>query len=157
MATLFIFAENIELQTMLKNQVSEHRLSDSGFNIPMLQNIIPQYKSMHTFNLGIRVAAVFQNVPVPCLVLPRSSLAKTPFRMANTLGLIDAGYRGEVKAMVDVLDSHDEITINNGTRYFQVCQHNFLPWDQIIIVDSLEALPRPPDNRGEGGFGSTGH
>ena len=85
MATLFIFAENIELQTMLKNQVSEHRLSDSGFNIPMLQNIIPQYKSMHTFNLGIRVAAVFQNVPVPCLVLPRSSLAKTPFRMANTL------------------------------------------------------------------------
>ena len=59
--------------------------------------------------------------------------------------------------MVDVLDSHDEITINNGTRYFQVCQHNFLPWDQIIIVDSLEALPRPPDNRGEGGFGSTGH
>ena len=157
MATLFIFAENIELQTMLKNQVSEHRLSDSGFNIPMLQNIIPQYKSMHTFNLGIRVAAVYNNIPVPCLLLPRSSLAKTPFRMANTLGLIDAGYRGEVKAMVDVLDSHDEITINHGTRYFQVCQYNFLPWDQIIIVDSLEALPRPPDNRGEGGFGSTGH
>ena len=157
MSALFIFAETSEVKALLQKQLREHRFSDSGFNIPMLQNIIPQYKSVHTFNLGIRVAAVFHNVPVPCLVLPRSSMAKTPFRLANSLGLIDAGYRGEVKAMVDNLDTHDTIEIPEGTRYFQVCQYNFLPWGEIHIVDSLEHLPQPPDNRGDGGFGSTGH
>lgn len=157
MAVLFIFAEDFKVKTLLQNQLNEHRLSDSGFNIPMLNNFIPSHKCMHTFNLNIRVAAVFHNVPVPCLVLPRSSLAKTPFRLANSIGLIDAGYRGEVKAMVDVLDTHDTVEIPEGTRYFQVCQYNFLPWGEIRIVDTLEELPKAPDNRGDGGFGSTGH
>jgi dUTP pyrophosphatase len=96
MAILFIYAENSELKTLLENQVSEHRYTDSGFNIPILKDLIPQYKSMHVFNLGIKVAAVKHNSPMPCLLLPRSPLSKTPFRMANSLGLIDAGYRQSV-------------------------------------------------------------
>jgi dUTPase len=40
---------------------------------------------------------------------------------------------------------------------FQIVQHNWLPWKQIHIVDTLEELPAAPDNRGEGGFGSTGN
>lgn len=156
MAILFIYAENPDLKTLLHNQVNEHRCTDSGFNIPILKDYIPRYRSMHVFNLGIKVAAVKHNSPVPCLLLPRSSLSKTPFRMANSLGLIDAGYRGEVKAPVDVLDSRDEYNITNA-RYFQLCQHDFLPWNEIRIVNALEELPQAPDNRGEGGFGSTGH
>jgi dUTP pyrophosphatase len=72
--------------------------------------------------------------------------------MCNSIGLIDAGYRGEVKAMADNLDN-ENIRIEEGTRMFQICQHNFLPWKNIVIVNEL---PAPPDNRGSGGFGSTG-
>ena len=41
----------------------------------------------------------------------------------------------------------------DGARLFQICQHNFLPWTKIVLTDEL---PSPPDNRGSGGFGSTG-
>jgi dUTPase len=83
--------------------------------------------------------------------------------MANSIGLIDAGYRGEVQAKVDVLshgrndtDSHPFEDGPDGSRLFQVCQHNFLPWNNIFIVSSLTELPTASDTRGEGGFGSTG-
>jgi hypothetical protein len=84
--------------------------------------------------------------------------------MANSIGLIDAGYRGEVQAKVDVIshgrtdtDTHPFEDGPNGSRLFQICQHNFLPWKNIVIVSSLTELPTASDNRGEGGFGSTGN
>jgi dUTP pyrophosphatase len=165
MAILFIYAENPDLKTLLENQVNKHRHTDSGFDIPLLEQIINENTVrdgdyvQYTFNLGIKVAAVKNNVPMPCLLLPRSSLSKTPLRLSNSLGLIDAGYRGEVKAVTDVLNfrTNTNVHISAGSREFQLCQHDFLPWNQIRIVNALEELPQAPDNRGEGGFGSTGH
>jgi dUTP pyrophosphatase len=87
-------------------------------------------------------------------LLPRSSLAVTPYRLANSIGLIDQGYRGEVKAKVDVIESGQHV-VEQGARLFQICQHNFLPWDRIEIVRLPNELPMPNDNRGSGGFGST--
>jgi dUTPase len=57
--------------------------------------------------------------------------------------------------MVDNMDPQDETVVcyDSGTRLFQICQHNFLPWKKIILTDEL---PAAPDSRGEGGFGSTG-
>jgi dUTPase len=46
--------------------------------------------------------------------------------------------------------------IKEGMRIFQLCQHSCLPWEKIILVDSLDELPKALDNRGSGGFGSTG-
>ena len=77
--------------------------------------------------------------------------------MCNSIGLIDAGYRGDVQAKVDNIEVKNSIEpeylrLVEGTRLFQVCQHNFLPWDNIVLIDEL---PIAPDNRGSGGFGST--
>ena len=41
--------------------------------------------------------------------------------------------------------------VEKGTRLFQICRHDFLPWVSIKIVDELPES----DNRGTGGFGST--
>jgi dUTP pyrophosphatase len=118
----------------------------------------------HSFALGIHVAAVgSNNNTLPCLLLPRSSIYKTEFRLANSIGLIDAGYRGEVQAKVDILhipekrnyDDNVVVGIPSGTRMFQICQHSFLPWNKVVLVDTLESLPAATDNRGSGGFGST--
>ena len=154
--TLYISVENPELREMISKQIQNHRWTDSGFDIPLLPHTIDLSKKIVSFSLGISVAATSGNCePYPCLLLPRSSIYKTPFRLCNSIGLIDAGYRGEVKAMVDNLNVENETTVryDAGSRFFQICQHNFLPWQKIEIVDKL---PSPPDTRGAGGFGSTG-
>jgi dUTP pyrophosphatase len=147
--TLYIRAENPQLRDMIQKQIENHRFTDSGFDIPMVaQNIDISTKTI-CFSLGISVAS---DNASPCLLLPRSSIYKTPFRLCNSIGLIDAGYRGEVKAMVDNMEE-TTIRYDSGTRLFQICQHNFLPWTNIVLIDEL---PAPPDDRGSGGFGSTG-
>jgi dUTPase len=65
------------------------------------------------------------------------------------------GYRGELIARVDVMYG-DTYNVTQGTRLFQIVQHNWMPWKNVVLVDSLDQLPAPPDNRGSGGFGSTG-
>ena len=149
--TLYIRAENPELRSMIEKQIQNHRFTDSGFDIPLLAKNIDLSEKVHCFSLGISVAASNSK---PCLLLPRSSIYKTPFRLCNSIGLIDAGYRGEVKAMADNMNPEEETTIryDSGTRLFQICQHNFLPWTNIVLTDEL---PAPPDDRGSGGFGST--
>ena len=149
MSILFVYTDNEDVRQMLENHVSNRRATDSGFDVPMLQESVGGV-SMHTFHLHIKVAAMKHNVPVPCLLVPRSSISGTPFRLANSIGLIDSGYRGEVKAKVDVLSNG---VVENGSRLFQICSHDFMPWDSVLIVNEL---PAAQDNRGEGGFGSTG-
>jgi dUTP pyrophosphatase len=85
-------------------------------------------------------------------MLPRSSLSKTPLRLANSVGLIDAGYRGDIKAAVSNIGPNlFEAPVMN--RYFQLSTPDLLPWDRIEIVTEI---PGGPTLRGAGGFGSTG-
>lgn len=153
--TLYISVENPELREMIRKQTENHRWTDSGFDIPLLSHNIDLSQKVVCFSLGVKVAAMIGDTTAPCLLLPRSSIYKTPFRLCNSIGLIDSGYRGEVKAMTDNMNPEDDTTVRleNGSRLFQVCQHNFLPWTKIVITDDL---PTAPDSRGSGGFGSTG-
>jgi dUTP pyrophosphatase len=158
---LYIYAMDSSVKAMLTTQLQTHRFTDSGFDVPLRYKIVKtgdKDDDIYTFKLGIQVAAVNEKgEPTPCLLLPRSSIYKTPFRMCNSIGLIDAGYRGEVRAKVDILnEEYEDFEVTAESRFFQICQHNFLPWNSIILVDNEEALPSPPDNRGSGGFGSTG-
>ncbi len=89
-------------------------------------------------------------------MLPRSSLSKTPLRLANSVGLIDAGYRGSIKAAVSNLagagaEAGFEAPAMN--RYFQLATPDLLPWDRVELVDEI---PGGATLRGADGFGSTG-
>ena len=103
----------------------------------------------------------------PCgfYLYPRSSISKTRMRLANSVGIIDAGYRGDLIAAVDsigVFGSTDIWQIWKETlspikkydRYFQVCAPDLSPF-LVHIVEREEDLS-PPTTRGQGGFGSTG-
>jgi dUTP pyrophosphatase len=152
---IYIYANNSEMNAMLVEQLNNHRWTDSGFDIPLYKSTnVNQQEDIYTFKLGVHVAATDDaGRTVPCILLARSSIYKTPFRLCNSIGLIDQGYRGELMAKTDVLDSRDAA---KGDRLFQIVPHNFLTWTAIEIVTSLEDLPKAPDNRGSGGFGSTG-
>ena len=85
----------------------------------------------------------------PYLLMPRSSIAKTPLRLCNSIGLIDGGYRGEIMAAVDNVKTED-YSVEPNQRLFQLVAMNGEPI-AFEIVDELS-----DSTRGEGGFGSTG-
>jgi len=80
---------------------------------------------------------------------PRSSISKTPFRLANSVGIIDAGYRGNLMAMIDNT-SKEVQNIQKGKRLFQICG----PCLEYIQLELVEGLS--DSERGNDGFGSTG-
>lgn len=82
------------------------------------------------------------------MLVPRSSISKTPLRMSNSIGIIDAGYRGEIMAKVDNL-SNEIFSVKKGERLFQLI-HPSLKSFSVKCVDELSMT-----TRGEGGFGST--
>lgn len=84
-------------------------------------------------------------------VQPRSGLAlKSGLSMANTPGLIDAHYRGELKVIAVNLDANEAIHISKGERIAQLVIQR-VPVVSLIEVDELDKT-----DRGTGGFGSSG-
>ena len=84
-------------------------------------------------------------------VQPRSGLAaKHGITIVNAPGLIDAGYRGEIKVILINHDPEAERLIAVGDRIGQLVLID-LP---AVRFDEVGALPA--SERGEGGFGSTG-
>jgi len=95
---------------------------------------------------------------------PRSSLSKTRLRLANSVGIIDSGYRGHLTGMFDVVnidnDSNSDPNLEADfwgkkfDRYVQICAPGLVPI-LVQVVDTMEQLGGETA-RGGGGFGSTG-
>ena len=84
-------------------------------------------------------------------VQPRSGLAlKHGLSMANTPGLVDAHYRGELKVCAINLDPNNDIHISRGDRIAQ------LVIQRVPVVDLVEVKELDVTDRGIGGFGSSG-
>jgi len=84
------------------------------------------------------------------LIAPRSGLAcKHGITFANTPGIIDSGYRGEIKVALHNV-GEKEYTVHRDER---ICQLIILPYERCSCaeVDELSET-----DRGSGGFGSTG-
>jgi dUTP pyrophosphatase len=85
-------------------------------------------------------------------VQPRSGRAlKEGLSFANTPGLIDAHYRGEIKVIAVNLDEETPIRIARGEKIAQLVIQR-VERMELAEVDALDETAR-----GEGGFGSTGH
>jgi dUTP pyrophosphatase len=83
------------------------------------------------------------------LLFPRSSISKMALVLANSVGVIDSNYRGEIKLRFkDVFKGRN---YNVGDR---VAQLLIIPYPKVYLyeVPELELT-----NRGDGGFGSTGN
>ena len=132
------------------NGYTDNRISHVTFRAPLGVKC-----SMTHFNQSFN-----QSLPCGYYLYPRSSIVKTPFRLANSVGIIDSGYRGEVMAVVDNFDAQNndiKVCIQRYmppmTRMFQICSPTLEPF-MVRIVESEEQLGVTA--RGSGGFGSTG-
>ena len=72
--------------------------------------------------------------------MPRSSISKTPPRLCNAIGLIDAGYRGEIMAAVDNI-KQESYEVEKGQRLFQLVSMDGGPV-YFELVDILGTLKK---------------
>ncbi len=112
------------------------------------------YVDTHLVSQGCRAVAMDSEGRTRAFWLaPRSSISKTEWRLANSLGLIDATYRGVIKAALWSVVGRSEVGDLGGQRLCQLTAADLVPWSEVIVVDEL---PGPSTARGAGGFGSTG-
>ena len=124
-----------------------HTDGNSGFDLQVLEPTVCKAKSV-TY-VGFDVQAMTSNGS-GFFLLPRSSLSKTPLRLANSVGLIDPNYRGNLIAALENT-SDEDFTLARTSRPVQLALPSLMPFDVVWSTEDL-----PTTERGAGGFGSTG-
>jgi dUTP pyrophosphatase len=120
--------------------------SDAGLDL-VATSILSNTTFQITYGLGIALEIPEGFVG---LVFPRSSIRNTELVLSNSVGVIDAGYRGELQATFNKSNGLDSIAYKVGER---VCQIIILAQPQIELTEVTELSD---SQRGTGGFGSTG-
>jgi len=173
---LYVDSDSQALKKVYCNAVNKHNLSlfedpfffNAGFDLFLPENQTFTSGSVNKANFKVKCSAQIINMNhcdsdlsndsdnrfyTGYYMYPRSSLSKTPLRLANCTGIIDAGYRGPLIGMFDCLSATEYVT-DGLTRLLQICAPNLMPI-YIRVADSIDDLG-PETTRGEGGFGSTG-
>ena len=83
---------------------------------------------------------------------PRSSIVKTPLRLANSTGIVDSGYRGNIIGAFDCRTDHHFVQAHE--RLIQICAPSLMPI-YVELVENEQDLGEETA-RGGGGFGSSG-
>mgnify|MGYP001097270848 FL=1 len=148
---LLIQTDNEYLKSLYTNH-QHYNPGDSGLDLFCPEDIIIGPGETMKIDLQIQCEALHDNIEnnnVSYYLYPRSSIIKTPLRLANSVGIIDAGYRGNIIACVDNIKNY-EFKIEKGSRLFQICGPTLEPIE-IRVINELSN-----SQRGSGGFGSTG-
>jgi dUTP pyrophosphatase len=155
---LFLVAEDYESRVIQHNAKQTDLYADSGFDLACPTQLsvdagtlfmdfkvkAAMYKSESPIDLNNLEMEKY--TPSAYYLYPRSSISKTPFRLANSVGIIDRGYRGNIGAYFDCKAGQ----IEAGQRLVQLCSPTLDPF-HVVLTDSLSFT-----ERGANGFGSTG-
>ena len=160
---LRMFVANNALREKYEQSIAKHNNNihdeycDAGFDL-----FVPEGRMVDTpiidIDYQVKCEATMQytsqseitTYPTGFYMYPRSSIYKTPLRMCNSTGIIDAGYRGNLKSYFDVMYNDK---IEKFDRISQICAPGLAPI-YVELVDKEEDLSIT--SRGSGGFGSTG-
>lgn len=126
---------------------------DAGFDLYVPKTVTFGPKETKLVSMGVSCAMNFiledKKEPTSYYLYSRSSIGKTPLRLANGVGIIDKGYRGAICAMLDNIRD-EPYTLEAGSRIVQICAPGLVEIASVVKVDSL-----PESIRGARGFGST--
>lgn len=120
--------------------------SDAGLDLTAISKTYDEENGCVVYGTGLAVQLPANTVG---LLFPRSSIYKQPFSLANSVGVLDEAYRGEIKFIFRIIDRPRKC-YEVGDRVGQLV---ILPCitEEAIIVKSLNNT-----DRGEKGFGSSG-
>ncbi len=120
---------------------------DAGLDLAACERIVLAPGERATVGTGLAIA-----IPdgYAGFVQPRSGLAaKNGITIVNTPGLVDSGYRGELKVILLNTDERDAFVVEPGMRIAQLV---VMP---VPLVDPVEVEELPESERGVRGFGSS--
>lgn len=120
--------------------------TDAGFDLTAVSVSEDRIRNIVTYGTGLAVEIPEGYVG---LLFPRSSVYKVQLSLANSVGVIDSGYRGEVMFKYRIVQPH----IRRFSVGERVGQMIILPYPEIAFT---EAQSLEESERAEGGFGSTG-
>ena len=138
----------INIKRLTKNAIipKYHREGDAGMDLVALSTSVDEH--------GNRVYYTGLSVEIPegyvGLLFPRSSISKYDLHQANSVGVIDSGYRGEIVVKFKST-SQFPVVYNIGDR---VAQLIIIPHPKVTFVEAEEL---GNSQRGSGSFGSTGN
>lgn len=141
------------------NMMLSSAYPDAGFDLftPVTEKSNLKSK-IRKVDFKVKMAMYKNNEPVSFTMHPRSSIYKTPFRLTNSTGIIDSGYRGNLGSVFDIVPKEGIGMIvyeeKDYDRYVQVCAPSLKRFN-VEIVETEEDLGMDTE-RGSGGFGSTG-
>lgn len=145
MSTLNVSIKRLDPSVELPSYAYE---GDAGLDLRANEtvDILPHERALISTGLAIALPDGYAG-----FVQPRSGMAlKRGLSIANTPGLIDAHYRGELKVIAVNLDPRETIHIERGERIAQLVIQE-VPVVHLVEVDELDET-----DRGSGGFGSSG-
>lgn len=149
-----IRCKNDQVKQLYENHSTFHK-GDSGLDLFIPQDTVIQPGETKLVELGVQCQLQSSVWYFPWkkryssyMMFPRSSISKTPLRLANSIGLCDAGYVGELKAPLCNIGEQPYL-LKKGDRYVQLVAPN-LQETKFDIVTRLRNT-----SRGSGGFGST--
>jgi dUTP pyrophosphatase len=126
-----------------------HHTGDSGIDLFSLGTSEIDPLSVHKIDFKIQCEMIdlTTNKFTSYYLVPRSSISSTNFHLCNSIGIIDACYRGNIMAKVRNM-SNTPSSLPDG-KYFQIIAPDLMPIS-VQIVTELSST-----TRGDGGFGST--
>ncbi len=120
---------------------------DAGLDLAACERVVLAPGERATVGTGLAVAIPEGHAG---FVQPRSGLAaRNGIGIVNTPGLIDSGYRGEVRVVLLNTDARESFTVEPGMRIAQLV---VLELPQVALVEVAEL---PASERGARGFGSS--
>jgi len=120
---------------------------DAGLDLAASERVVLAPGERATVGTGLAIAIPEGHAG---FVQPRSGLAaKSGITIVNTPGLVDSGYRGELKVILLNTDEHEAFVVEPGMRIAQLV---VMP---VPVVDPVEVDELPESERGVRGFGSS--
>ena len=146
--------------TKLANSRFSNKHPDSGFDLFVPETVTIEARKIKLIDMKVSCSVskvLMKNTneakmtePSPYYMYARSSVSKRGIMLANSVGIIDSGYRGTLMAAF-FNTTDNPVTIGKGDRVVQLCMPG-LDYDFTVeVANSLELT-----ERGAGGIGSTG-
>lgn len=176
--TLFIDSDDEELTKLYIEQANKRNskfdenryMLDAGFDLFVPNREYTNNGNMLSINFNVsgsmKIYDENNNISYQSgyYMHPRSSISKTPFRLANNTGIIDAGYRGNLIGMFDIINNkekeiYDTISYN---RLIQITAPGLIPMKiELLHKNKMSdylcwSFSHCNTERGENGIGSTG-
>jgi len=156
---LALSSPNSELTNLYQEQINKHNesirsnfYSNAGFDLFVPDDYIIDPYTMEMVSMNVKCEMTSsQGFPSAFYMYPRSSISKTPLCLANSVGIIDSGYRGNLIGAFRSMSTMG-YRLEKHSRLVQITNSTLTP----ILVKMVDESELSTTERGSGGFGSTG-